>query len=64
MDRLATATGRNYRIFEYHGDPKAERVIVAMGQRGRDDHRDRGLDGGQGREGWGRRRAPFSFRSP
>jgi pyruvate-ferredoxin/flavodoxin oxidoreductase len=31
MDLLAGATGRSYRIFEYHGHPQAERVIVAMG---------------------------------
>jgi pyruvate-ferredoxin/flavodoxin oxidoreductase len=31
MDRLATMTGRTYRIAEYHGHPKADRVIVAMG---------------------------------
>ena len=31
MDRFAAATGRRYRLFEYHGHPQAERVIVAMG---------------------------------
>ncbi|HXN34830.1 MAG TPA: pyruvate:ferredoxin (flavodoxin) oxidoreductase, partial [Opitutaceae bacterium] len=31
MDMLATATGRAYHIFEYHGHPQAERVAVAMG---------------------------------
>jgi pyruvate-ferredoxin/flavodoxin oxidoreductase len=31
MDALAKRTGRQYRIFEYAGDPKAERVIVIMG---------------------------------
>jgi pyruvate-ferredoxin/flavodoxin oxidoreductase len=31
MDMLATATGRAYHIFEYHGHPQAERVVVAMG---------------------------------
>ncbi|HXQ80950.1 MAG TPA: pyruvate:ferredoxin (flavodoxin) oxidoreductase [Opitutaceae bacterium] len=31
MDLLAAATGRVYRIFDYHGHPEAERVIVAMG---------------------------------
>ena len=31
MDRLAEATGRHYHLFDYHGHPKAERVIVAMG---------------------------------
>ncbi len=31
MDRLAELTGRRYRLFDYHGHPEAERVIVAMG---------------------------------
>jgi pyruvate-ferredoxin/flavodoxin oxidoreductase len=31
MDRLAGSTGRPYRLFEYYGDPEAERVIVLMG---------------------------------
>jgi len=31
MDMLAAATGRAYKIFDYHGHPEAERVIVAMG---------------------------------
>ena len=31
MDRLAALTGRPYRLFEYDGDPAAERVIVIMG---------------------------------
>ena len=31
MDRFATATGRAYRIVEYHGHPEAERVVVIMG---------------------------------
>ena len=31
MDRLAAETGRTYRLFEYHGHPEAERVVVAMG---------------------------------
>jgi pyruvate-ferredoxin/flavodoxin oxidoreductase len=31
MDKLAAETGRSYRIFEYHGHPEAERVVVAMG---------------------------------
>ncbi|SQD98097.1 putative 2-oxoacid-flavodoxin fused oxidoreductase:conserved protein; 4Fe-4S cluster binding protein [Parafrankia sp. Ea1.12] len=31
MDQLAAATGRAYRIFEYHGHPEAERVAVIMG---------------------------------
>jgi pyruvate-ferredoxin/flavodoxin oxidoreductase len=31
MDEFAQMTGRQYQLFEYHGDPKAERVIVLMG---------------------------------
>jgi pyruvate-ferredoxin/flavodoxin oxidoreductase len=31
MDRFAEATGRRYRLFEYHGHPQAERVVVLMG---------------------------------
>ncbi len=31
MDRFASLTGRQYRIYEYHGAPDAERVIVLMG---------------------------------
>jgi pyruvate-ferredoxin/flavodoxin oxidoreductase len=31
MDRLAALTGRSYHLFDYHGHPQAERVIVLMG---------------------------------
>jgi pyruvate-ferredoxin/flavodoxin oxidoreductase len=31
MDRLAERTGRPYRLFDYVGDPRAERVLVMMG---------------------------------
>ena len=31
MDKFAVATGRKYRLFDYHGHPDADRVIVAMG---------------------------------
>ena len=31
MERFETLTGRAYRLFEYHGTPDAERVIVMMG---------------------------------
>jgi pyruvate-ferredoxin/flavodoxin oxidoreductase len=31
MDRLGKLTGRYYRLFDYHGHPQAERVIVLMG---------------------------------
>ncbi|MBV8193354.1 MAG: pyruvate:ferredoxin (flavodoxin) oxidoreductase [Alphaproteobacteria bacterium] len=31
MDRLATLTSRQYRLFRYSGHPEAERVVVAIG---------------------------------
>ena len=31
MDRVAKAIGRQYHLFDYVGDPKAEKVIIAMG---------------------------------
>ncbi|HEX5616165.1 MAG TPA: pyruvate:ferredoxin (flavodoxin) oxidoreductase, partial [Acidimicrobiia bacterium] len=31
MDELAARTGRRYRLFDYHGHPEAERVVVVMG---------------------------------
>jgi pyruvate-ferredoxin/flavodoxin oxidoreductase len=31
MDRFARLTGRQYRLFDYHGHPQAERVVVLMG---------------------------------
>ena len=31
MDRFAELTGRRYKLYEYHGAPDAERVIVLMG---------------------------------
>ncbi|MBR9998866.1 MAG: pyruvate:ferredoxin (flavodoxin) oxidoreductase, partial [Cyclobacteriaceae bacterium] len=31
MDKFAALTGRQYRIFDYVGDPHAERIIVLMG---------------------------------
>ncbi len=31
MDKFAAVTGRNYHLFDYHGHPEAERVVVAMG---------------------------------
>jgi pyruvate-ferredoxin/flavodoxin oxidoreductase len=31
MRKLGELTGRNYDLFEYEGDPQAERVIIAMG---------------------------------
>jgi pyruvate-ferredoxin/flavodoxin oxidoreductase len=31
MNRFASLTGRQYRLFEYHGAPDAERVVVLMG---------------------------------
>ncbi|HSB01119.1 MAG TPA: pyruvate:ferredoxin (flavodoxin) oxidoreductase, partial [Anaerolineales bacterium] len=34
MDRFAQVTGRQYNLFDYAGDPKAERVLVIMGSGG------------------------------
>jgi pyruvate-ferredoxin/flavodoxin oxidoreductase len=31
MNKFAEATGRSYHLFEYHGHPEAERVVIAMG---------------------------------
>jgi pyruvate-ferredoxin/flavodoxin oxidoreductase len=31
MDRFAELTGRSYHLFDYHGAPDAERVVVLMG---------------------------------
>merc|ERR1719450_1375395 len=31
MDELGSVIGRNYKLFEYYGDPEAERVVVVMG---------------------------------
>jgi pyruvate-ferredoxin/flavodoxin oxidoreductase len=31
MDKFGDRTGRYYQIYEYHGDPNAEKVIVLMG---------------------------------
>ncbi|MFQ5709024.1 MAG: pyruvate:ferredoxin (flavodoxin) oxidoreductase [bacterium] len=31
MDKFAQLTGRQYRLFEYHGAPEADRVIAIMG---------------------------------
>ena len=31
MDKFTAATGRSYHLFDYHGHPQPERVVVAMG---------------------------------
>ena len=31
MDNFAKQTGRAYKLYEYHGAPDAERVVIAMG---------------------------------
>ena len=31
MDKFAAVSGRKYNLFEYHGHPEAERVVIAMG---------------------------------
>ncbi|MFQ5914016.1 MAG: pyruvate:ferredoxin (flavodoxin) oxidoreductase [Nitrospinota bacterium] len=38
MDKFAERVGRSYRLFEYHGAPDAERVIVLMGSAGETVH--------------------------
>ncbi len=34
MDKFAKITGRHYNLFDYSGDPNAERVIIVMGSGG------------------------------
>ena len=34
MDQFAQVTGRHYNLFDYYGDPDAERVVVVMGSGG------------------------------
>ena len=34
MDKFARVTGRHYNLFDYYGDPNAERVVVVMGSGG------------------------------
>jgi pyruvate-ferredoxin/flavodoxin oxidoreductase len=34
MDKFAKITGRHYNLFDYYGDPEAERVVVVMGSGG------------------------------
>jgi pyruvate-ferredoxin/flavodoxin oxidoreductase len=34
MDTFASVVGRQYKLFEYSGDPNAERIIVTMGSSG------------------------------
>jgi pyruvate-ferredoxin/flavodoxin oxidoreductase len=34
MDRFAAITGRQYKLFDYAGDPEAERVVVIIGSGG------------------------------
>ncbi|MFH2055418.1 MAG: pyruvate:ferredoxin (flavodoxin) oxidoreductase, partial [bacterium] len=31
MDQFAKLTGRHYHLFDYYGDPKADRVVILMG---------------------------------
>lgn len=31
LEKMATVTGRKYGLFDYYGDPEADRVIIAMG---------------------------------
>ena len=34
MDRFAAVTGRHYHLFDYYGDPEADRVVIIMGSAG------------------------------
>lgn len=34
MDKFAELTGRQYHLYDYHGDPEAERIVVIMGSGG------------------------------
>lgn len=34
MEKFAQVTGRHYNLFDYYGDPNAERVVVVMGSGG------------------------------
>ena len=38
MDKFATLTGRQYKLFEYHGHAEADRVLVIMGSGGEAAH--------------------------
>ena len=38
MDRFAELTGRQYKLYDYCGDPEAERVIITMGSSGETVH--------------------------
>ena len=38
MDRLAASTGRAYHLFDYEGDPQADRVLVVLGSAGETIH--------------------------
>ncbi|MCW8952615.1 MAG: pyruvate:ferredoxin (flavodoxin) oxidoreductase [Rhodospirillales bacterium] len=31
MDKFASMTGRRYNLFDYHGDPDADRIVILMG---------------------------------
>lgn len=31
MEKVSEMTGRDYKLFNYYGDPQADRVIIAMG---------------------------------
>ena len=31
MKKISSITGRDYKLFKYHGDPEAENIVVAMG---------------------------------
>ena len=38
MDKFASLTGRAYQLYQYHGDPNAEQVLILMGSGGEAAH--------------------------
>ena len=51
MKKVGKITGRRYKLFDYVGHPKADRVIIAMGLRLRDHRGDRQLPERKRQEG-------------
>ena len=51
MKKVGDLTGRHYKLFDYVGDPQAERVIIAMGSACETIEETVELPGRQGREG-------------
>ena len=38
MDKFASLTGRTYQLYQYHGDPNADQVLILMGSGGEAAH--------------------------